>query len=612
MGTPGSADSLNELRLTSLGALHTLSRIFDISSDQFSTAAWQMCFRIIFVKMLSINQEKYHAAKISSEISNQGGIAWNDWNETAVVLIEGVSKTFAQFLSNATGNGGSAEMWKAVLENYKKLLDRQVLGVSTAVFSGITKMLAEIEEATTLGKASIERVWVIWQENSPACCPSPSKNTTDSEDAMMAYLHCLHQLFRLLNKSLIFEQARTILKELHSCVVHSNSTDHITDINEMTHVQTYVIKSLKMIPTNIPNILPELVDYIANFVTMAYRRKEEVMQKDQTYVALSKSAMVLLQSYMIEHVNPADTNATELLIRAAGALSIPLRLKYKWRTGGKDPSTWKRAAMTAVVILQNFVPFVKPPRDEDQSYSRFFEEVVKISDGVVAADTAANTSLQESDILRDQDFDIDTFSVIRDLLTATIGNPSIPDTVRRSYAQIIFQSSIIHVPHPDDLARPGQEPLEGMQSKHIGRTEDLPPNRRSKLSYILLDELFSLVAVHDSSPERIRLAQAAAPYLILRVGIILKAYTLDQPLRGRMPQPLSQKKEMLYILQKFVELDSEPKAIPPVPGVTSDHKKHLHRLYPLVMMALKAAWRDEEMTRALQRLLDAVGQDFGL
>jgi len=32
----------------------------------------------------------------------------------------------------------------------------------------------------------------------------------------------------------------------------------------------------------------------------------------------------------------------------------------------------------------------------------------------------------------------------------------------------------------------------------------------------------------------------------------------------------------------------------------------------LVIKALKAAWRDEEMTIALQEMLEAVGDDFGI
>ncbi|KAL8684639.1 MAG: hypothetical protein Q9218_008205 [Villophora microphyllina] len=138
------------------------------------------------------------------------------------------------------------------------------------------------------------------------------------------------------------------------------------------------------------------------------------------------------------------------------------------------------------------------------------------------------------------------------------------------------------------------------------------------MSYVLLDQLFDLVAVHDGSLERVRLAQAAAPYLILRVGLVLKAYICDHPLRGLMPQPLSQKREMQYVLQKLVELESEPRAFPGGAvgagmggGGEVEGKKHLYLLFGLVMKAMAAARRDEKMAGRLRKVVEAVGMGFG-
>ena len=213
-------------------------------------------------------------------------------------------------------------------------------------------------------------------------------------------------------------------------------------------------------------------------------------------------------------------------------------------------------------------------------------------------------------IRADENFDVEAHSKIWRLMIPALGSSAVSDTIRRNHAESIFNNSIIHQPHPDDLAGPGQDLLVGLRSTHIGRVCALPPSPRSRFSYVLLDELFSLVAFHGNSPERIRLATAAAPYLILRAGLILKTYIMDHPLRGRMPQPWSQKKEMFYVLRKLIDLDSEPEAIPAAPGISSKNKKHLHRLYNLVRKAQQAAWRDDEMSTALGELLDAVGDDF--
>jgi hypothetical protein len=141
---------------------------------------------------------------------------------------------------------------------------------------------------------------------------------------------------------------------------------------------------------------------------------------------------------------------------------------------------------------------------------------------------------------------------------------------------------------------------------------DPSPSPRSRMSYVCFDELVSLVALHDSSIPRIKLAQAAAPYLILRAGLTLRAYTADQPLRGCMPQPLSQRRELLYVLKALTELKCEPEAIPDTPGVDGEGRKHLHRLYPLLAKAVRAAAGDQEVLEWIGRALDEVGMEFGV
>ena len=78
-----------------------------------------------------------------------------------------------------------------------------------------------------------------------------------------------------------------------------------------------------------------------------------------------------------------------------------------------------------------------------------------------------------------------------------------------------------------------------------------------------------------------------------------------------MPQPESQRQELLLVLRKMRELESEPKAIPDAEGVRSLNKKHLHRLYPLVVKAVGVA-RDEEVKEELLRFMEAIGDEFGV
>ena len=564
---------------------------------------------MVLVKLLESNELRSLTLRASPQ-SNPDEDGTDSWNETAVVEIEGLSGLFTQWLNTYMGNESLASMFQEYFGQLIGCLKRQSLTVSNAVFTGMSKSLVEIEGLESLGESLLHKVWELWKDGNPASHIDDSKKKNGNQDALMAYLLCLRQLLRLKGQNLHLDQAHVIILQLQACVVQSNATAYSTDVDRMTPVQALVLEILKSIPTSTPRMVPELVGSIKGFVTLPYEQQGQSSKTPHTYIALSKAAMDLLDSCIEDQVKRPDINATDLVSNACSALALPLHLKYRWQTEGKGPSPWRKATSTAIAILEASLPIIIASQDVKKSSSSFWEVVVSVGDGIVAAECDACTRRQE--ISEDQVFDIDAFTTLKRLVIPALGSPSIPDTIRRKYAESIFTNSLIHEPHPDDLARPDQELLEGLRSTHIGRVQDIPPSPRSKLSYMLLDELFGLVAVRDGSPERVRLAQAAAPYLILRAGLTLKAYAMDHPLRGRMPQPRSQKKEMLYVLHKLIDLDSEPKAIPAAPGVTSNHKKHLHRLYPLVTKALKAAWRDEEMTNALREVLDALGDDFGL
>ena len=590
-------------------ALHTMFRIFDSCFDELTVRALQVCFNTVLIKMVQDNEEQYHKAQASAEHDVRESFLAS-WNETAVVEVHGVSDLFSQCLHTDKDGQILKAMCHELFTRFTVLLERHILGVSNAIFTGTTKILTHLEKREPMGGAEdaiLAMIWETWQTGNPAFHrDDPVKGRNDNQDALTSYLHCLQSLLRLINVRLSSTQTKTIIEQTWDCVIGSTASAYNPDLDRMTTVQELVLESLKLIPTKDLHEISVLAQAINSLVTLAYNREGEASSQEQTYVALSKAAMALQEVFVTEHVKKTRTDAIAMVTQAGNALVIPMRLKYKWKSEGKGLSPWKKATMTALAILEAAVPIAQGSTENN---SPFWEVVVKINDLVVSAD--CNACSNPAQIPDDCDFDIGAFSRTREFLIPALGLALLSDSIRRDFAESIFRNSIIHEPHIDDLARPGQELLEGLRSKHIGRVCALPPSPRSKLSYILLDELLDLVAVHDGSPERIRLAQAAAPYLILRAGLTLKAYIMDHPLRGRMPQPYSQKEEMFYVLRKLIELDSEPKAIPAAPGMGSEHKKHLQKLYPFVMRALKAAWRDEEMTKALQDVLEAVGEDFG-
>ena len=603
--------------LTLVGALHTLFRIFNECGDDFSPAAWRACFCIIIRPSLSANQEHYDQCTISNGTgdSEKVHIQKDDWNRTAAIQIAGIASVISTNLNVMKSDYSFSETWHEFLRCLNFLLNRRALELSKAIFSGLVSILEEIEDIRSVSKTSVLETWELWKQNSPVSHESALNAAHDNQDALLAYLQCLSHIYRLQNPESQLRTAGAIIEELRVCVINASVGAYSTDTVRMTPVQQEILVTLKRIPATSFMVLSQVVSFATFLVDLPYD-SHETQSNGRTYLALSKEAIEFLHKIVTAYEDDDTKRFHGMIAQALEALAIPIHLKYKWYSGGKAPSTWRKATEIALRILENCLPRLRQSSTiSSEANTSLWEQVVRLIDGVVTAD--CDSCKSGADVLEDQDFDIDAFRCLQRLTVPVLGSPEICDSVRQSYAKTIFEGSLIHEPHPDDLARPGQELLDGLKNPHVGRTIDLPPTSRVKMSYVLLDELFSLVAVQKGSAERVRLAQAGAPYLILRAGLTLRTYIFDQPLRGRAPQPYSQKLEMLHILKKLTELQCEPKAISQIANVASANKPHLYRLYPFFTQALRiaskpTAWPSPEIVLALNEALDAVGQDFGI
>ncbi|KAI4286748.1 MAG: hypothetical protein L6R35_003998 [Caloplaca aegaea] len=589
-------DSRAEVRHS---ALHTLFAIVDASSNDLSSEAWIMCFRHVFFKLLP-------AAESVRGRQSEGNVSQDSSrDDTACLLVQGLSKCFLQAQQTLSGHEDLAVVWNQLIGGYTELLNRRRLAVSRAVFSGLSDVLSVTGISFSTYGIPLDAAWAMWQDNNPSTYDL--EGNMSKHDAMVAYLQYLQRIYGLLPRESMAGQAEAVMANLRLCIEESTAVPYGSDIDETTLVQKLVLEVMPLIPTSSAEILVGVAKEIAYLVTLAAPERDDRVQKGKSFVALSKTAMDALQGFMKQHCMNNDAPTAQLMSISLHALNTRIHVKYNRNHEGRGPPLWKTATLTAVSLLgPDLLRSCEGSLTDQQS---MWSAIIDISDGVAGADTEACES--SANIAADEQFDIENFSQLADIIIPALGSVSIPNQIRRKHVGSIFHHSLVHEPHPDDLARPDQELLDGLRSQHVGRVQDLAPTSRSKMSYVLLDHLFDLVAVHDGSLERIKLAQAAAPYLVLRAGLVLKAYICDQPLRGRMPQPLSQKREMHYVLERLVALDSEPAAFPETTSVRSERKRHLFLLYGLVMKALKASWRDREMSAALQKVLDTVGEDFG-
>jgi len=558
-------------------------------------------------------------AQLEANNESESSVSHKDrsgWNETTVVVLNGITNLLADYLDVLSSHPTFARSWQTLLGHFNSLLDFKVLDINTAVFKALRKLLSrgnlEEKSQTNFDQPALDLAWGLWSQSLPVIKSDPSNKRFDNQNYLLAYVSALPEIYRLIQTSLDAGRVRTMLILLREAIQQASAATYSADIEYLTPLQTQVLEALRLIRTDIDGVPAALISQVAEFVALAFVRKESSGSEAQrpTYVALSKASMTLLEKLIVSHSSDHDIYTSGALSSSLAALAKPIVLKYSFPIITKSTSPWRQATTSALAILDSILPVLTRTGFKDEAIRSLWTSIVTIGNGITNAD--CENVPETVNIKDDEAFDITAFLKLRELITPALGSLTIPDKTRRMYTESLFHMSLIHTPQPQELPQPNQELLTTLYQPRKGRTVDPAPSPRSKMSYVCFDELISLVTVRDSSEARIKLAQAAAPYLILRAGLTIRAYIADQPLRGRMPQPLSQRRELLYILKALVKLRCEPEAIPAALGVESEGKKHLHRLYPLLVKAVRAASRDQEVLEWLGKALDEVGMEFGV
>ncbi|KAI1322855.1 hypothetical protein F5Y16DRAFT_25958 [Xylariaceae sp. FL0255] len=630
-------------------ANQTLLRIFDAYGDRLNPEAWSVCIKAVIFRLMSSMISELRAVdspKIDEKVQHE-------WHDTTVVVLDGISNLLANYLDVLTAHPTFNSYWQQLLSHFATLLDFNVLVISTATFKALTQMLSHSQHGSrqNFNKTTIDLAWDLWARGIPVSEQKSSDKSSDNQNCLLAYVAALREVYRLIQDDLTVERISRMLALLKEALQVATPGAFVADIDHATPLQSQVLDVLKMLRTDIPGAPSALIAQTSEFIALAYNdggdeSNQRNVQK-RTYVAMSKMSMIILQSLVESHATDADIYNNGALLNALSSLSTPITLKYSFPIVPKSEQPWKQATKSAVGILQatvNQLITLDIPRSMLQD---IWHAIVTIVNGVTSAD--CDTSPDRANILDDQDFDISSFYQFRDLIIPSLGAEVVLDKTRKIFAESLFRMSIIHEPAPAESSviygANGSDSmgLSNLYKTRRGRTVDPAPSRRTKMSYVCLDELFALVASQDevSTPQitvlpptpkffpsappgstasespralQIRLARTTAPYLILRAALTLRAYIADQPLRGRMPQPLSQRKELAHVLEQLIKLKSEPESIPDTPNVESEGRKHLLRLYPLIVSATNVAGTsgDQKVSGLLTEALEVVGNELGV
>ncbi|EEH40796.2 hypothetical protein PAAG_02772 [Paracoccidioides lutzii Pb01] len=645
-----STDNRAEIRNT---AIQTSLRIFDAYGHQLPPKAWHLCLnKVLFAMTDSVQKE---ILRVSQGSEGRDSVELKAWIETVVVLTKGLSSLIAAYFDTIIQYEGFIQSWNRLLEYFATIIKVKLLELDESIFSSFSEVLSRIQGYEDIGLEPMQSAWAVWTDGHPIKGDDQPNLDMLNQNTLIAYLNCFKQLYRLLKNTLTESHIDQVLNNIQISIWGSVSSHYTPDVDHQSELQALSMECLKTMCLERTSSQPALVGCLAEFSDCALTKWSPAQDKRRpTFVAFSKSAMRLLGWYIVEHGILIDIFSGGTLARALEHLANQITHKYNWNGRDQDPVLWRVATTVSLDILQVSIPYIEKQHanSNQEELDRFWSCVVDISRGIVSAHNYNKLNVQPNAVYEDEEFDITSFSRLRNVVIPSLGSSLIPDRVRRDFACALFNSSFLYPPQHHDLPLGGveTEPLRDLYKIRMGRTYDPAPTLRSKMSYVLIDTLFGLASTRTSSslPPKsppsesssrathqgrtdpyISLAKSVSPYLILRCAISLKSYIADQPLRGLMPQPTPARKELLYLLRRLVELRSEPSVIPDagpaiplgcgktlsVGGVKSSmFKKHLGWIYPLVVRGMGVAGKEREdssVLDALGRALASLSGDGG-
>lgn len=604
------ADSREEVRN---GAVHTIIRIFDNHGDDFSPRAWELCFRRILLEIMFVDLKSYQEILPDDTESADVESSFEEIKSkvsTSRIIVEGVCKLFATNIETIVQAPHFNEIWQSLFSALEAKLQLAILDLCAEVYTEMAFILSKLSGADSVRSTLIQQVWSIWAAKFPI--GDSRLPQQENQPALLAYLKLFKETYTLVPSILDHGGSLAVADRLKRCIDEAVPSAYSSDVDTLTSVQVAVLETFSAIKTTTAEIALPIIEALASYIAAPFRAPQPNRPANTTFVALSKKSMDILETLVKPHIDDKAMITEPHLMNALKSLEKPIQLKYEWTIQGRAPPLWQKATTCSLNILDILVPHLAKTPLEQDTLQRHWNIITQIA--VAIGDTKEDFSrtLPNDVLLTDEQFDIRSIKKFHSIVIPSMGIPSIPDLERRTYASALFKASILHEVEEGDLPEYHAEPLSGIYDVRFGRTFKPAPVLRYEMAYCGLDLLLSMVMATDGSPERVKLAQAAAPYLILRCALPIKAYIADQPLRGRMPLPTSERKELLYVLRRLKELNSEPRAIPDAEGAKSAYKKHLLRLYPLMARAVGVAGRDPVVLKELQTCLAVVGDEFGL
>lgn len=480
-----------------VGSIQTLFRIFDTYGHQLGPQAWSSCLKIVVFKMMNISPVSVDPEVV---VGQKGKTSeFKQWDDTINLVLSGIGTLYSNYFDIFTQQSEFRNTWSVFIKYLENLLARKSFEVNTNVFTVLKHVLEKVSRPEKLDHESREDVWRMWSDQGVKLVEGNVETSrTGIQETLTAYVDAFKPLYRLLEPTLDVEMAGKTLSLMRECITFPDAPAYFQDVDMLTPLQAVILEVVQLLRTDLPGVPSLVLKQVSEFSTVAYNTKlqnkpERKGGRVPTYIALATQSMKIMESVALKHIENTEIYSSGALQTALEALGVPIGLKYNFAPTTKRPSQWIPATKVVLSILQRALPAMDSLNVEVKDQGVVWELIVKIIGSVVSANS---TGVDEAILVADENFDITSFRELRELIIPSLGRTVVPDSVVAAYVQSILRSSLLY--EIGDLEMPSDDGiLECLKKRRHGKTSELVLERRVRMSYVCLDELFELSKVKD-------------------------------------------------------------------------------------------------------------------
>ncbi|KAI0030497.1 hypothetical protein K488DRAFT_54152 [Vararia minispora EC-137] len=553
------------------GAIQTLFRTLQLYGATLSGETWDECLWRVTFPLLDALTAAVRAAAEGEESKK--------WAESKVVALQAVGGIFADFLqTKLMGLSSFDRAWNAFVLHVRDafLLDEPAVGAPA--LRCLERALRAVEEAAKdselheQARGAWEAAWAACDEMGGPVVKRNNQSPFSQEELveLVGVVRATRAASRALDGAeWPLERLERLMGILKGVLTYPLSTDYRPDVDVLTPVQAAVMDCVESVDLTVPGAPSLVLSDLSEFATLAFLAAFDVRasppankgapRKRVTYVALAKWTMPLLVELFLRFKDASEVYASGTLEAILAAYAIPIKLKYecpapsKFADGAKAAMPlWKTATTCFLRVAGEVAGAVQRFSSElpDSRVEGIWRQTIDVFRGGILADCSAAETLPLDVQESEESFDLSLVAALEIDVVPHLGDARVPDALVLQLARVLQQGSQVRRADDGDgaYASPPHTPTrEGGERAYV---------LRERFAYWCFDLLFLVCSntAKDNEAARRRVAALCLPSLLGRCQTTLVGFIADEAVRGSLPFPRAREEELLYVLQKLLDL----------------------------------------------------------